>query len=292
MLLIVLVTISAGHVSHAASSCLDLLGNEVADSRPREIRVNNRLIVANPGPLPPTLKKAVKYFNSEDSEAILNMENVIVRIIRVSPGKPEDANSLTNSPDRRTVFLTNNIGLVKFAGFPQSHPEGEYYIDPLLRESGYEPNDILYYHKNKTEFKLVIIPNEKSLGLPATWENLRIVMEQAYPNTVVGSLFAKYFADLSQRSFDEIQAQAPRRFADLKELGRDDAHHITADKLTKDSSLWEFRAFLFNIEGVAELYNGDGFTKRPDGQPGVPEFLSPNFPFNSLSDYVIMDLPL
>lgn len=192
----------------------------------------------------------------------LESSSVYARVLR---GKTlEDFTTLTDDVERRVVFFMDQDGLASIAG-----KQG----DPLLYSLGYTEDYVRSLRSSGTQFKLVIFAKNENV-LPATWKNLEKVAAEAYPRTPVASLFARHRRALESTPFAEIEKQAPLAFAELSALPRTDPRHIRLGKLTPDSELWEFRAFLYNEFRVTELYSGDSYTVLPDGTRGLAEYIS------------------
>ncbi len=247
--------------THSLLILLSLLGSESVEAysarcarylrHQREIRLTQQ-----------KLDRVREAFLLGEKNALYDGESVFARVLR---GKSEsDFTTLTDDVERRVVFFMDQSGLASIAG-----KQG----DPLLYALGYTEDYVRSLRSSGTKFRLVIFSKNENV-VPATWENLQKIAADAYPNGPVALLFARYSDALKSISFLEIEKQAPLTFAELSSLSRTDPRHIRLDKLTPESELWEFRAFLYNEFRVTELYSGDGYTVLPDGTRGLAEYIS------------------
>ena len=196
-------------------------------------------------------------------------QGCVGRLIR---GKSEaDFESLTPDPNRRVVFLMDSDGLGKL--------EGKSGYQQLM-EVGKSPKEILDEIQNQgLRYKLIVWPGDSGPTRQATWDNLLDMMSEQYPQ--VADKIQACREDLkAEKTFSKWEQQAGFEFGDVK---RGDPRYIGYEELQgREGKPWEVRAFLYNACNVNSLYSGDGFTKRPDGSQGVPEYIVPNLKVSQL----------
>lgn len=144
---------------------------------------------------------------------------------RVLRGKrPEDFESLTDTPEKRkVVFTLDSSGLDNLVG---KSGRG------VLEQIGYPASDIDAFLEQDTRFKLVVFP-EQSVK-PATWGNLFNEVCDAYPNE----------ADGLRRVEDQIS-------------------HMTYDQAMKaGEEVAKAREFLHKTVNVNTEFTGTGLTSK------------------------------
>lgn len=165
---------------------------------------------------------------------------------------------------------------------------------------GHTPNkmlDILGYNETQikdikaTKTRLVLVLYESSgHDFQASWKNLREFLGQNYGELAL-MLFDRYFPQLEfaalhgEKGLKLIEAEGPMKFADNLKLGEQHPDYVDFNKLTLTSSLWHFRAFLFNQLRLNGLYTGNGETATENGKQGVPEYFIKNQPIEDLKSW-------
>ncbi|MBL7543214.1 MAG: hypothetical protein JNL11_05330 [Bdellovibrionaceae bacterium] len=196
--------------------------------------------------------------------------------------------TLTDDTTRNAVFVFDKEGLMKIAG-----KDGNQVLDSL----GYEADYVRDLKASGTKFKLFLGTQSKEL-LPATYENLEATIAQTYANhpnlSTLLYLTQKYQYDLSANSgrdgIKRIEAAAPASFSQLYKLKPGHSLYMTASSMTISSTLWQFRAFLYNELRITEMHTNNGKTLNSDNTPGIPEFFAPDAPVDSFSDAILIDL--
>lgn len=96
---------------------------------------------------------------------------------------------------------------------------------------------------------------------------------------------------LKSKSFNEIEAMAPAKFATIHQRGKSDPNYITEERLlASGGELWKVRSFLYHQFRLTELFAGTGFTQRADGARGAAEFVMLNRALRDLADARIINL--
>lgn len=204
-------------------------------------------------------------------------QGCVGRLIR---GKSEaDFETLTPDPNRRVVFLMDSDGLGKL--------EGKSGYQQLM-EVGKSPKEILDEIQNQgLRYKLVVWPGDSGPTKQATWDNLLDMMSEQYPQ-VADKIQACREELKAEKTFGNWEKQAGFEFGDVK---RGDPRYVGYEELQqREGKPWEVRAFLYNSCNVNSLYSGDGFTKRPDGSQGVPEYIVPNLKINELPSARVLNV--
>lgn len=204
-------------------------------------------------------------------------QGCVGRLIR---GKTEaDFETLTPDPNRRVVFLMDSDGLGKL--------EGKSGYQQLM-EVGKSPKEILDEIQNQgLRYKLIVWPGDSGPTKQATWDNLLDMMAEQYPQ-VADKIQASRHDLKSEQNFSNWEKQAGFEFGEVK---RGDPRFIGYEELQqREGKPWEVRAFLYNSCNVNSLYSGDGYTKRPDGGQGVPEYIVPNLKVNDLPSARVLNV--
>lgn len=134
---------------------------------------------------------------------------------------PEDFSTLTDDPNRKVVFMLDNMGLNNLIGLNGRE---------ALVNIGYPEDTINKYLSVGKKFKVVVFP-ETSVHL-ANWDNLLSVVSEAYPE----------WSKKIMHSYNHLKLLS---FEDVMKVG---------------GEVTEVRKFLFDKLNVNELYIGDGTT--------------------------------
>lgn len=200
---------------------------------------------------------------------------------RVLKGKADaDFETLSYDASRKLVFLMGEDGLAGLAGLGN---------DAILEKIGYTKEYIDRLKKEGTHFKLVVFRARGEAGLPAEWDNVARLATKAYPD--LAPKIARALPELKRRSFRELEAQAPTKFAAVDAIGASHPEYIDEKKLAaREGKPWEVRAFLYYRARLMELYAGDGYTRTPDGKKGLREYVVLNQAVRSLPDAAVGEL--
>lgn len=153
--------------------------------------------------------------------------------------------------------------------------------DPLspLERIGYRLDYIESLKQSGTKFKMILLKSHDEI-LPATWVNLGLYLKRVYGNdSVVAKLYNQHLADLRAYEFEYLRMK-------FGEIDR----NIFLAQLQKNSTLWEFRSFLYNELRLTELYHGEGYTITPNGQRGVAEYFILNQKIDEIDESELIDL--
>lgn len=222
--------------------------------------------------------------NVKDYARVLNqrgisaeVEGICGRIIR---GKsPNDFLTLTDDPSRKIVMLLDPEGLQKMVGKTGYE---------MLIEVGYEPDYLRHKVEEGNAFKVVVFPEGGAAKL-ATWDNTLDMVGEVYPD--VAAKIKKHRAALKSMPFAEIERQTGFKFLDVEKAGNSDPRFMTYERFEKSAgTLPEARAFLYFSVHLRELYSGDGWTYKDNGQRGVREYIIPNKPISELGESEMVDI--
>jgi nicotinamidase-related amidase len=199
------------------------------------------------------------------------------RIIRGT--KPEDFSTLSDDPDRQVVMLVGSDGLQKLLG-KTGHD--------MLVEIGYESDYIRRKVGEGNRFKLVVFPDGSPARL-ATWDNVAAIVEEIYPD--VAPILRLHMSELSNMTFDKIEALAGFDFSEVDKNGKADPRYMTHERFRNSAgTLVNTRAFLYFTLHLRELYTGDGYTKTHDGRRGLMEYIVPNRPLSEFDGIEVVDI--
>lgn len=189
------------------------------------------------------------------------------RILRGT--KDSDFSFLSPNPDRKIVLLIDKEGVLWL--FHKNSRKS------ILSRLGYTSEEIKKMKKENVKFKLLIFQTEKSLPQIATWENLSLFLEKAYPhNPTISLLFKKFSTQLKTQTISAI---------DFKQIKHTD--------LNLNSSFLTFRSFLFTELHLNERFTGTGYIESTSSPSTHKEY----FYVNSLIDsshflaWELIDIP-
>ncbi|MCB0394140.1 MAG: hypothetical protein KDD25_06255, partial [Bdellovibrionales bacterium] len=149
----------------------------------------------------------------------------------------EDVDFTLMSPNhrRRIVLFMSSDGIER-----TFHMDNK---DDPLEVIGYPKQQIENFRSNGTKFRLLLIYNPKGI-VRATWDNLLVKLESSYgPNHPATRLYIKFELKLKTTSFNEL-------FPDGV------ATSVDADQLTDESSLEDYRSFLYSELNLNSLFTG------------------------------------
>lgn len=203
------------------------------------------------------------------------------RFIRMAPGM---ADSLTDDPDRRVVFLVDGETLTNLVGLSGYQ---------VCMAVGWDPA----YTKGKVDagyrFALAVFPETNcKLG---TWDNVLDAAEQMYPE-VARKLHA-HRAELRQMTpstLKQIEQRQGYTFLSVeqgKNAKATDPRYMTIARYqSAPDTAASARAFLYFTLHLKELFYGDGYTRNALGQQGVPEYIMPARPMADLGEHVVLPI--
>lgn len=198
---------------------------------------------------------------------------------------PEHFRTLTSDLGREVVMTIDSDGIEQLKGKTPGQM-----LSGLL---GYEEAEIQRLRSLGTKYVLVLFENRGDIS-DADWAGLGKRLSNGNFPPVVNFLFQKYEAQLRTLPFSEIEAQASTTFSDTYSryyLERSNPVFMTADKLTENSTLVEFRAFLYNDLRLTELYTGTGYTHNPSTGLEVREYFHPNREIKDLPGVMVIEFP-
>lgn len=209
------------------------------------------------------------------------------RFIRMAPGM---ADSLTDDPDRRIVFLVdaqtccNMIGL---SGYQ------------IASACGWDAN----YTRGKVEagyrFAFVVFPEtDCKLG---TWDNVLDEVVALYPE--IGTKINQHRASLRKMvpsDLAHMEARLGYKFIDIdagkyvktaanpKADPKSDPRFMTIARYqAAPNTVESARAFLYHVVHLKDLFYGDGWTRNNAGQRGVEEYIMGARAMNDLGEHFI-----
>jgi len=181
--------------------------------------------------------------------------------------------TLSNDSNRKIIFLLDSQGLEKLLGLSGYQ---------VLEEIGYTGDYIQELVATEHQFKLCVFSS--SGASPANWDQVVELLTQMDPS--VAKVVQSQLKGLRETSFEAIEALGTEPFPATRSRGRDDPAFMTGARLLESpGSLQDVRLYLYLELHLTELYTGTGFTKRPDGTQGPPEFIAPNVPLSALGDH-------
>lgn len=202
------------------------------------------------------------------------VSGLVGRIIR---GKnPEDFEKLSDDPNRKIVFLTDSLGLSKMFG------KSGY---DMLIAVGHHSDHIKKQVQAGKSYKIVVFPAVESEE--ATWEGLSKVTIKSYPD--LADDFCKFYPDLTNSKYDDFEKAAGYKFADVDDYSN--PRFMSYDKyINSKRTVVEFRAFLYHVLHIRELFSGDGYTYDEKGKRGLREFLILNKRISDIKNSVVGDI--
>ena len=148
-----------------------------------------------------------------------------------------------------------------------------------LRSLGFGDSGMRSTLKNGRKFRLCLFPAQTARQ--ATWAGVLEIATQTFPS--VAEKVSVHSSALEQTPYAEIEAMAMKEFTrnetllSIKERGPCDERYITTERLEKlEGTLAEVRCWLYLCIGLNELFDGGGYTRRPDGSRGLAEYLMQN----------------
>lgn len=204
------------------------------------------------------------------------LRNLYARLVRSRSKTPV---VLAEERDRRVTMVMGPSGIERLLG-----KNG---FDMLL-ELGHTAEYIEREVAAGTKFSLVVFRRQKGMR-SATWNGVLTSVGEHYPE--VKHLVDAAASELKKTSFAEWQKRAGFSFAEVHAAGQKDPLFMTVARLleSKGDAL-AVRRFLYHTVRLTELFSGDGYTHRHDGQRGVREYVLENKVLASLGERVIVDL--
>lgn len=195
-------------------------------------------------------------------------------------GKREkDFIRLSNKLDRRFVMTMGPDGLIKML---------EVGLEQMQILLGHKPEYIRWLLEQGHRFRLVVFQPIDNLH-PATWEGVLAAALEAYPD--VAHRIDFHLDTIRDNPLSWFEEQLGYTFSEVDQLGRKDPRYITHKRFFRSQgNAVDTRAFLYFVLRLLELYQGDGYTRTHQGQPGVREYLHPNQHLAQLGNFAVCDL--
>lgn len=196
------------------------------------------------------------------------------RIIR---GKTEaDFEKLSDDPNRKIVFLTDAGGLAQMLGKTG--------YDMLIKVGHHSDHIKKQVEAGKT-YRLVVFP--ASEGSDASWDGLLKVTAEVYPDLATDC--RDHAQTLKTTPYADFETQAGYKFHDADEPT--DSRFIDYDAYKASArEAWQFRAFLYHVLHIRELFKGDGYTYDENGKRGVREYLMANKRVGDIPGHWVLDI--
>ena len=161
----------------------------------------------------------------------------------------------------------------------------------ILRSVGFDLKHCKEAISAGQHFRLGVFPASSSGAIPATWDGLLTMVDRLTPT--VSEKVRAHLAELRSVPFSEIQQLAGFDFTQVKDNRDSDDRYIDLTRLeAKSGTLVEVRAFLWNEFNITEFFSGDGFSRTPSGECGVPEFIAPNVDVDSIDKFTWIPLDI
>lgn len=209
---------------------------------------------------------------------------------RILKGRSEaDFARLSHDRDRRLVLLMDGEGLGQLLGLD---------ADAALARIGYRPDYVQALRAQGQRFRLLVCAAHPDV-VPATWANVVALAGREFPEAA-GRLRAAQ-AELAAADFTTwrtragewaaLRGVAPYPWHEVRDQGRAHPRFMTAARyLAGEDAPWRARALLYCELRLTDLFAGDGFTRQPDGSPGLAEYLAPNLEVGALGEVATVDL--
>ncbi len=195
---------------------------------------------------------------------------------------PEDFTVLGSS-ERSLAFIMGPDGLSLLPG-----------MEPLsaLDHIGLDPDYVQGRIAQGHRFRLLVFEGGDAAPL-ATWDNALTMVAHTRPE-LARDIEAHRDA-LKVLPISEVQASVSEPLDTIELAGSAHPAYMSLERYSAlppevKANPVHLRRFLFHIEHLGALYSGDGYTRTPDGQVGLAEYLIPNGRVESLSDALVRDL--
>ncbi len=141
-------------------------------------------------------------------------------------------------------------------------------------------------------FKLLVF--EGGIGAPlATWDNALSMIAARHPD--LAQDIEQHRQALKTTPFADFEADAPEPLDNIELAGPDHPEYMSLARYRAlppgdRANPAKLRRLLFHTAHLKGLFYGDGYTRTPDGQIGLAEYLVPNGRIQDLPDAIIVDL--
>lgn len=221
-------------------------------------------------------------------EALLNGRSVELppdstlrgRILR---GRDDSEFEVLGTPDRDIVFIMGPDGLSAMPG-----------LEPLaaLDQIGLTPRYVEGRIAQGYHFKLLVFEGGHTAPL-ATWDNALNMVAAVHPDLTED--IERHRAALKATPFEVWQARVAEPLDDIELAGPAHSDYMSLERYRALSTEQRadplmLRRVLFHVEHLGTLFSGDGYTRTPDGQISLAEYLVPNGRIGALPEAIIVGL--
>lgn len=201
---------------------------------------------------------------------------------RILRGREEAEFDVLGSPERDVVFIMGPDGLSAVPG-----------MEPLaaLDKMGFTPNYVQGRIAQGYHFRLLVFEGGDAAPL-ATWDNALSMVAACHPD--LQQDIEQHRTVLGTTPFEVWQARAPESLEKIDLAGIAHPDYMSLDRYrglsAEDrSDPLMLRRLLFHVEHLNALFHGDGYTRTPDGQVGLAEYLVPNGRIQSLPEAITIN---
>lgn len=202
---------------------------------------------------------------------------------RILRGRDDSEFEVLGTPDRDIVFIMGPDGLSVMPG-----------LEPLdaLDQIGLTPRYVQGRIAQGYHFKLLIFEGGHTAPL-ATWDNALDMVAGVHPD--LAEDIVRHRATLKATPFDVWQATVTEPLDDIELAGSAHPDYMSLERYRALSAAERadpalLRRLLFHVEHLGTLFHGDGYTRTPDGQASLAEYLVPNGRIDALTDAMVVDL--
>lgn len=204
---------------------------------------------------------------------------------RILRGRDEAEFEILGSEERDIVFIMGPDGLSLLTG-----------VDPLaaLDHIGLTPNYVQARIAQGHKFRLLVFEGGNEAPL-ATWDNALDMVAAGHPE-LAGDI-ERHRDALKTTPFEVFQADVAEPLDDIELAGPVHPDYMSLDRYLalspeERTNPAKLRRLLFHKEHLGTLFYGDGYTRTPDGQISLAEYLVPNGRVDGLPGAKVTDLLL
>ena len=202
---------------------------------------------------------------------------------RILRGRGEDDFAVLGSPERDIVFIMGPDGLSLLPGMDRLS---------ALDRIGLTPSYVQGRIAQGFNFRLLVFEGGDAAPL-ANWDNAL---------NMISGLHPEFSADIDQHRealkatpFAVFQADVAEPLENIELAGPVHPDYMSIERYLallpeERANPAKLRRLLFHVEHLTTLFHGDGYTRTPDGQVGLAEYLVPNGPIGSLPEAVVVDV--
>ncbi|HEU4914456.1 MAG TPA: hypothetical protein VFT16_03585 [Candidatus Saccharimonadales bacterium] len=202
---------------------------------------------------------------------------------RILRGREETDFEILGSEERDIVFIMGPDGLAALPG-----------VDPLaaLDRIGLTPDYVQGRIAQGHMFRLMVFEGGSEAPL-ATWDNALDMVAANHPELAAD--IALHRAALKTTPFEVFQADVDQPLDDIELAGPAHPEYMSLERYVAlppeaRENPAKLRRLLFHKEHLGSLFYGDGYTRTPDGQIGLREYLVPNGRIDQLPGVRVTDL--